>query len=168
VFADDIKCTSTLTGRTIDGNVIVPAGKSCVLDDVYVKGNVEPRDRAQLLVRGGSYIEGSIQTAGANRVRVRDSEVNGNIQLTNVDYSQGSLVVLSQVGGTVDWFDNNAPFLIRYTYVGSDLKVNQNSKLAEIYDNEVDGNLQCQSNQPKPKGARNVVGGNKEDQCKKF
>ena len=37
-----------------------------------------------------------------------------------------------------------------------------------IYDNTVDGNLQCKSNDPRPVGARNNVGGNKEDQCETF
>ena len=32
----------------------------------------------------------------------------------------------------------------------------------------VDGNLQCKSNSPAPKGARNKVKGNKEDQCRRF
>ena len=35
-------------------------------------------------------------------------------------------------------------------------------------DNRVDGNLQCKSNSPAPKGARNKVKGNKEDQCRRF
>ena len=32
----------------------------------------------------------------------------------------------------------------------------------------VDGNLQCKENRPAPSGSRNVVQGNKEDQCANF
>lgn len=167
-FSDDIRCTGTIGARTVDGNVIVPSGRSCTLAGTTVKGNVLPEGNSQLFVRSGAFIEGSVQTDGADRVRIRDSEVNGNVQLTGIDYSQGSLVLNSRVGGTVDWWDNSAEFLIRYSTVDSDVKVNQNSALAKVYDNAIGGNLQCQANQPPPVGARNVVDGNKEDQCKRF
>jgi hypothetical protein len=68
----------------------------------------------------------------------------------------------------VDWWDNSAAFLIRFSAVNSDAKVNQNSALAQIDDNTIGGNLQCQANQPPPKGARNVVDGNEEDRCERF
>jgi hypothetical protein len=32
--------------------------------------------------------------------------------------------------------------------------------------NTIDGNLQCKSNVPRLTGGNNVVGGNKEDQCR--
>jgi hypothetical protein len=32
--------------------------------------------------------------------------------------------------------------------------------------NRINGNLQCKENQPRPVGGFNVVGGNKEDQCR--
>ena len=31
--------------------------------------------------------------------------------------------------------------------------------------NDIDGNLQCKSNRPRPRGGFNQVAGNKEDQC---
>ncbi len=166
--ADEIICKKTFQNRTIDGDIFVPKGASCVLANTYVKGNVKLADRAQLVAREGTFVEGSVQTDGANRVRIRDSEVNGNIQLTGVDFSQGSLVVNTRVGGTIDWKDNDAGMLIRYNKVIGDIKVNQNNRLARIFDNTVGGNLQCQSNQPAPEGARNKVDGNKEDQCRRF
>ncbi len=166
--ADEILCRTTFTNRTIDGNVLVPGGASCVLSNVYVKGNVETRDRAQLVIRNDSFVEGSVQTDGTHRVRIRDSEINGNIQLEGVDYVLGSLVVNTRVGGTIDWEDNDAEFLVRFNRVIGDIKVNQNNRLARIFDNIVGGNLQCQENEPPPVGARNRVDGNKEDQCRRF
>ncbi len=34
--------------------------------------------------------------------------------------------------------------------------------------NTIDGNLQCQENSPAPTGSNNVVGGTKEDQCRRL
>jgi hypothetical protein len=34
--------------------------------------------------------------------------------------------------------------------------------------NRVNGNLQCKSNVPAPTGSGNIVGGNKEDQCRRL
>jgi hypothetical protein len=167
-FADDISCTGPIGARTIDGNVIVPRGRSCTLTGTRVIGNVELRDDAQVLIRGEANVDGNVQTDGAARVRIRYSTIGGNVQLTGIDTSLESLVVHSRVGGTVDWNDNGAPFLIRFSEVDSDVKVNQNSALARVFDNTVGGNLQCQSNEPAPKGARNIVYGSKEDQCRKF
>ena len=166
--ADEIVCRTTFTNRTIDGNVLVPERASCVLDNIYVKGNVELRDRSQLVIRNDSFVEGSVQTDGAHRVRIRNSEINGNIQLTGIDYVLESLVVNTQVGGTIDWEDNVAEFLVRFNRVIGDIKVNQNNRRARIFDNIVGGNLQCQENEPEPVGARNRVDGNKEDQCERF
>jgi hypothetical protein len=44
----------------------------------------------------------------------------------------------------------------------------QNTGGVEIRRNVIDGNLQCKENQPAPVGGGNVVGGNKEDQCRRF
>lgn len=168
VYADDVRCTGSIGGTTVDGNVIVPKNRSCTLNGTYVKGNVEVRDDAKLLIRSGAKVNGNVQSDGAARVRIRDSEIGGDVQLTGIDFTEQSLIVNSQVGGTVDWFDNSAPFLLRFTEVDSDVKVNQNSARASVFDNVIGGNLQCQSNEPRPTGARNVVEGSREDQCKSF
>jgi len=101
-LADDIYCNRAINGRSIDGNVVVPERGSCVLTDVYIKGNVKLRNRSQLVIRNDSFVEGSVQTDGAHRVRIRDSEINGHIQLTGADHNLGSLVVNTKVGGSID------------------------------------------------------------------
>ena len=75
---------------------------------------------------------------------------------------------MRQRSGTIDWEDNDYGMLIRYNKVNGDIKVNQNNRRARIYDNTVGGNLQCQANEPAPVGARNIVDGNKENQCRRF
>ncbi|MEN3123404.1 hypothetical protein [Janibacter sp. LM] len=58
---------------------------------------------------------------------------------------------------------------IRTNDVDGDIQVFSNrSGSKNIYDNRVAGNLQCKSNYPAPKGARNKVQGNKEGQCRRF
>lgn len=167
-FADDINCVQSIGAKTIDGNIIVPAGRSCTLNGTKVKGNVELRDRAQILIQNGANVIGNVQTDGAYRVRILNSTINGDVQLTGISYNQRSLILYSEIGGTVDWKDNQALFLIQYSDVDSDVKVNQNRGAARVYDNVIGGNLQCQSNAPAPQGARNIVDGNKEDQCARF
>jgi hypothetical protein len=41
----------------------------------------------------------------------------------------------------------------------------ENRGAISIARNRVDGNLQCKENRRRPTGGRNVVQGNKEDQC---
>ena len=41
----------------------------------------------------------------------------------------------------------------------------ENRALYTVARNRIDGNLQCKTNTPRPVGGRNVVQGNKEDQC---
>ena len=50
------------------------------------------------------------------------------------------------------------------TAAGHGSRINK-SGAKNIYDNRVDGNLQCKSNTPAPKGWGNRVSGDKEGQC---
>ena len=54
------------------------------------------------------------------------------------------------------------------TPYGGNLQAFQNTGGVEIRRNVIDGNLQCKTNNPAPIGGNNVVGGNKEDQCKRL
>ena len=51
---------------------------------------------------------------------------------------------------------------------GDNVQAFQNVGGVEIRRHPIDGNLQCKANSPAPVGGRNVVGGNKEDQCKRL
>jgi len=55
--ADNTSCTGTLMSGLIDGNVVVPDGEICNLDDVFVNGNVLVGKGASLLW-GGSLHRG--------------------------------------------------------------------------------------------------------------
>ena len=87
-----------------------------------------------------------IQSQGHLWVKVEDSRVDGNIQL---EQGRGLTLNRNIVDGDIQVFSNRSGY-------------------KNIYSNRVDGNLQCKSNSPAPKGARNIVKGNKEDQCRRL
>ena len=143
--ADDRYCRSGTIGKvTIDGDLKVPSG-TCYLKGTRVKGNVIVSSTGYVGIEG-TRIDGNVQSYKHRGVAVRSSYVDGNIQLK----SGGGLVV-------------------RNTTVNGDIQLFSNPRGNKyVYDNRVDGNLQCKSNIPAPKGARNKVKGNKEGQCRRF
>jgi hypothetical protein len=92
---------------------------------------------------------GNIQAEGAKAVNVSASSVGGSIQIM-----QSGVAKIYKVGVKGDiLFDSNA----RQAF--------QNTGGVTISFNTIDGNLQCKENKPTPTGRKNVVQGNKEDQC---
>ena len=144
-WAGDRTCRGTLGKITVDGNVKVPTGKTCTLKGTKVKGNVIVGSRATLRAYSAR-IDGNLEGYRYNHVTSTSSYVDGNIQLKS--------------GGGLN---------LRKNVVDGDIQVFSNKRGTKyIYDNRVDGNLQCKSNTPAPKGARNKVKGNKEGQCRRF
>lgn len=160
--ADDFDCPPSRGEEIIDGNVIVVG--TCSLLGTLVKGNVLLEDNGNLLAEDATIV-GSVQTDGAEQVRIFRTVVNGDIQLTGIDGPGISEVLDSKIGGTLDVETNPATFELKRNDVNSDLKANGNTGGVAIRDNEVGGNLQCQNNAPPPTGGNNIVDGNKEDQC---
>ena len=77
------------------------------------------------------------------------------------------LIVRSTVGGSVQLKQGRAAQVLR-TVIEGDLQSFTNRGAQRFVRNRIDGNLQCKSNAPRPVGGRNVVGGNKEDQCERL
>jgi hypothetical protein len=161
-FAGDVICSGLIGADDIDVNVVVQG--SCILDGTTIDGNVTIENGGSLLAID-AFVGGSIQTDDAKRVRVKQSEVIGDIQLTGVDGLRKSEVTDTFVGGTVDVHHSDAAFTISRNEIDSDLKANDNTGGVTIVKNVVGGNLQCQGNDPAPIGGFNVVDGTKEDQC---
>ena len=163
-FAEERTCRGTIGARTVD-NLRVPDGATCTLNGTTVKGtvkvetnavlkayrvrvvgNVQGEDSRKVVVVRGSRVGGSIQVVQAGRVTILDSRINGDILV-----------------------DENARLQnIRRNTVGGSVQAFQNRGGVRIYRNRIDGNLQCKANRPRPDGGGNVVGGNKEDQCRGF
>jgi hypothetical protein len=149
--ADERRCTGTIYAASIDGDVVVPAGRTCRLIGTRVDGNVKAY-RGSTLVIKGARIGGNVQADNHRTVRVlarwvdnqpRRTRVGGSIQLKQ---GGGGEIRRAVVNGDIQLFSNDGRFTVRRNYVG--------------------GNLQCKSNQPRPVGGLNNVQGNKEDQCR--
>lgn len=172
VRAEEIDCPPNVIRKTVD-NVFVNG--TCTIRNSTVQGNIVVTTGGNLLVQGSTII-GSVQSEGANRIRLqpdpntgRDTEVNGDIQIKNTVAGLTSTIIDVQVGGTILLDSNNAPANVFGNTVNSDVQVFQNTALVRIRDNTIDGNLQCKENTPAPRnGGGNVVQGNAEDQCAGF
>ncbi len=87
--AADTSCISTI-GGTINGNLVVPAGANCTLNNVTVTGNVEVGKGASLSVEPvlGQMVTigGTVQAARCNAVILNSRgviSVGGNVQIEN-------------------------------------------------------------------------------------
>ena len=172
-YADDRRCTGTIGARSIDGNVIVPAGRTCRLVGTRVDDNVLVKGNARLIARG-IRIGGNIQAENHQLVRVIRrrvgaryirSRVGGDIQLFSGRYSDIRFAV---IGGNLQSKQNNRQQYAVMNRIGADLQAFSNRNGYRIHRNVIDGNLQCKSNRPRPTGDHNRVQGNKEDQCRRM
>lgn len=77
----------------------------------------------------------------------------------------GARVIDRRINGDI-LFEDSAPNAARRNIVGGDLQAFQDTGGVAIYDDRIDGNLQCKENRPRPVGGGNIVEGNKEDQCR--
>lgn len=67
---DDRQCSGTIGAASIDGNVVVPSGRTCVLIGTRVDDNVHVEEDATLVARGVR-VGGNIQAENHDRVVVR-------------------------------------------------------------------------------------------------
>lgn len=142
--ADERVCRGYI-GKVVTDDVRVPSGATCTMSGTRVKGNITVGSNAVLRATRLS-VDGNIQTQRHRSVAIGRVRIDGNIQ---VEDGGGASIRENVVGGDIQLFSN------RYG-------------TKNVYDNRVEGNLQCKSNSPAPKGARNRVEGNKEDQCRRF
>jgi cytoskeletal protein CcmA (bactofilin family) len=162
--AEERKCTGTLNGITVD-NLKVPKNATCTLNGTFVKGTIKVGDNAILVARGVRVI-GNVQAENAKSVRINaSSRIGGSVQ---VKQGEAASVTGSKITGDIQYFSNDAALTASDNRVGGSIQVIGNDGPAAIFRNRVNGNLQCKENNPAPTGGANVVGGNKEDQCKAF
>ncbi|HSK16673.1 MAG TPA: hypothetical protein VK915_10950 [Gaiellaceae bacterium] len=162
--ADERVCRGTIGARTLD-NVRVPSGATCRLKGTVVKGTVTVKRNA-VLVANRVRVVGNVQGENAKRVVVqRKSRVGGSVQV-----KQGGAAVVrgSRVNGDIQYDDNRRYLRANRNSVGGNIQIVGNRGGAEVIRNRIVGNLQCKENSPRPTGRGNVVGGNKEDQCRRF
>ena len=162
--AEERVCRGSIGARTLD-NVRVPTGATCRLTRTYVKGTIKVQ-RGAALVATRVRVVGNVQAEGARTVVVqRRSRVGGSVQ---VEQGRRATVRRTVVIGDIQYDHNRGYLRANRNRVGGSIQVIGNSGGAGIFRNRVNGNLQCKENRPRPKGGGNVVGGNKEDQCRRF
>lgn len=159
--AEERVCRGTIRATTVD-NLRVPDYANCVLLGTRVKGTIKVEWSATLRAEDVIVI-GNVQAENAKSVRVLDgSRVGGSVQ---VKQGGGATVSDSRIEGDIQYDSNSARLAVLRNRVGGSVQAFQNNGGVDIRRNTIDGNLQCKENTPAPVGGRNVVGGNKEDQC---
>lgn len=162
--AEERTCRGSIGARTVD-NLRVPQGATCKLKRTVVKGTIKV-DRKATLIAEGVRVVGNVQAENASKVVVRaSSRVGGSVQ---VKQGGAATVKSSRIIGDIQYDANSRYLKANRNKVGGSIQIVGNSGGAEIFRNVIDGNLQCKENSPRPTGGGNVVGGNKEDQCRTF
>ena len=135
----------TLTGTTVDGNILIGVNATLQATGVTVGGNIQAEGAASVMVTNNSTVGGSIQVKQGGSATVDQVQVTGDIQLEA----------------------NSSALLVIQNRAGGNIQIVQNRGGATITDNRIDGNLQCKENTPAPTGGRNQAA-SFEDQCAGF
>ena len=163
-LADERVCRGFIGKVTVD-NLRVPDYATCTLYGTRVKGNITVEYGSTLKARRVVVI-GNVQAENSKLVQVlENSRVGGSVQLKQ---GRAASVNDSHVDGDIQYESNSGMLRALRNDVGGNLQVMQNVGGVELRRNVIDGNLQCKSNSPAPIGGGNVVGGNKEDQCRRL
>ncbi len=148
-FADDKKCTSTISSGTFE-NVIVPSGNCVLTGDVVVKGNI--KQTGGNLVVDGISVGGNVQAiSGGSTKVINGATVEGSVQ---VKETRGITIVRNSVvdGDVQVEIKKDGSIRIVANVVGEDVQVwkNKGGEIILIKNNVIDGNLQCKENTPNP------------------
>lgn len=158
--AEERRCTGSIGAVTLD-NIVVPDGRSCILNGTRAKGTLKV-GRGASLAAHGVQINGNIQGEGAYSVVVRrNSFVGGSIQLKQ---GGAARVEYTRINGDLLYDTNQRALAASYNTIGGNLQAFQNRGGVSLVRNRIDGNLQCKENRPAPTGGGNQAS-SKEDQC---
>ncbi|MEE1620764.1 hypothetical protein ACQ7DA_07590 [Zafaria sp. J156] len=135
--AADRTCRGTIANTTVSGNVVVPAGATCKLSRVVVRGDVKVGRDSSLGTYYGT-VQGNIQGTTAPRtVLVSRTHVKGDVQAKQA----GSVQVLNaRVWGNVQAERTSGATRVLNTRIGGDLQTKYQALRAE--GNGVNGNIQ--------------------------
>ena len=84
-----VRCVGNITNQTIQDSVVVPAGATCTLTDVYVTGNIRINAGGSLSLNGGT-VDGNILGNNASLFFMAPDganspvTVNGRVHMLNV------------------------------------------------------------------------------------
>lgn len=157
------RCVGVGGAVTIPGDLVVPAGESCVLDGTIVTGNVRVQRDADLVVTGGEF-QGNVNVAANGYLDATETSIAGTVAARE---SFGNLLTDSSVGGAVSAINEGGDYYgflivegtalgaqVRATGASLDLQsatvatnvVGLGSDYADVHDTVVDGNVRVENN----------------------
>jgi subtilase family serine protease len=174
-------CTGSMSFASIRGNLDVPKGSTCTLNDTVVSGNVSVEGTFS---GGGVTIGGNLQAQHGGPASLGpDSDgapsiISGNVQIQN-ETGASNVICDSQISGNVQIQNDASQSVIGTSAtcatgntIGGNLQVQNNTvagaPAAVITGNTVQHDLQCQNNTQPPTGSGNTVGGKEKGQCAGF
>lgn len=165
--ADETVCTGSISGS--HDNVLVPGFATCSITDARIEGNVKVEQGGAVTISGRTFIDGNVQSDGGRFVRLLGGgvTVGGDVQIKKATETS-AIQPGTQVLGNFQYEENQAFLFATGAFIQGDFQVFKNLGGASISRNTIRQNLQCKENIPAPLGGGNVVGGNKEDQCRRL
>jgi hypothetical protein len=174
----DRSCSGTLKDTTIDGNVQVPRGATCIMYGVRVKGDIQVAHGGTIRFSSGTVegnvqgvssphtlsvynatVDGDVQGTNARYVKVQGSTIDGNVQTERT--RTGQHVVTSRVGGDVQSKYTNTR--VDKNRVGGNVQHEEGRHLS-LRDNTIGGDAQVFKNRYWQRIYSNRIEGNL--QCK--
>jgi hypothetical protein len=162
-------CTTTISDKRIDGDLVVPAGKTCDLEGVTVAGSVHVGQGAYFYVQakgaGSTAILGGVIAVNSAEVLLLPSVFVG--EGVQIEGTSGATVVNGgTINGDFECVADTAGCLVSGSTVGGNMQVNNNSLLVQLEGNYIGGNLQCVGNPSIGLAvAGNTVAGHTQGQC---
>jgi predicted acyltransferase (DUF342 family) len=174
--ADNTSCTGSLSGQTINGNLVVPDGASCRIgDNVSVTGNVLVGTGAFLRVPGGNVtISGNLQANRCKTVAIEPQgpvSVGGSVAIHSCTPQANQLLgyfaldASVTIAGSFLCQSNSGPCTALRGSIGDNATISQNTGgTSNVSGNTIGGNLLCFGN-TSVAGGSDTVGGKKLGQC---
>jgi hypothetical protein len=147
--ASGSECTGTFTGGTYSA-IVVPDGATCTLVGVGVTGDVTVGKHSTLITSGQTQIGGDVTAVGARSVRLINTDVVGDV---NLSATRGRIVIGSEtcrvdptVGGSIRLIGNFGTVAVCQMTIGGSLIANRTHTAVGLFGNVVAGNLIVQYN----------------------
>jgi hypothetical protein len=136
-FSGNFSCSSTFppAGSTITGNLTVPGGVVCTLNNVTVGGNIDDKSGGSLLMHGGSTggnidakgspelvldqaasVGGKVKAEDTGKLGIQNASIGGNLDVKHTTGSESprNYICGSTIGGNITLTDStsSAPFAV--------------------------------------------------------
>ena len=106
--AKNFECRTEFLTGVIDGNVVVPEGAFCRTLGATITGNLRVETGAIGFHAHNSTIGGNVESPGpiVFDIRVLDTQVGGNVHISQTRAGTAGAICRSTIGGNVHWTNN--------------------------------------------------------------